>query len=230
MSSFDNSTWKSNNIMFKLFKKMDITNLSPPTNDNDHLHFSFPQRQKHNNVQPLNTNMSLHTLNDSHEDYQDYFNQSLYNINSSEDSLKLFNISVDNHLGGLSEKNHSDEKEIVIIIIFTTLILLATFGNTMVCLVVARNPKMRTPRNLFIVNLAICDLSLCLVTQPMNLVRLLRMSWPLGAMMCKVVPACSVTNFYVSTISITAIALDRFKVSLRDGWIWENFIKIRVGA
>ena len=71
---------------------------------------------------------------------------------------------------------------------------------------------MRTPRNIFIINLAISDLTLCLFTQPFNLMKVCMSTWTLGDFMCKFVPMLSGTNVFVSTISITAIALDRFQV------------------
>lgn len=102
--------------------------------------------------------------------------------------------------------------EIILITVYTVLIVFGSLGNGMVCYVVARNSHMRTPRNIFIINLAISDLTLCLFTQPLNLFRLLNTQWLLGAAMCKFVAMCQGTNVFVSTISITAIALDRFQV------------------
>ncbi|CAD5113156.1 DgyrCDS2347 [Dimorphilus gyrociliatus] len=61
-------------------------------------------------------------------------------------------------------------------------------------------------------NLAISDLSLCVITQPFNLLMIHKSSWPLGATMCKLVPMFAGTNVFVSTMSIAAIALDRFQM------------------
>lgn len=102
--------------------------------------------------------------------------------------------------------------QITLIIVFTLLILFGAAGNGLVCYVVARNPHMRTPRNIFIINLAISDLTLCLFTQPFNLMKVSMRKWLLGNFMCKFVPMSAGTNVFVSTISITAIALDRFQV------------------
>ncbi|KAK2149552.1 hypothetical protein LSH36_447g05018 [Paralvinella palmiformis] len=95
---------------------------------------------------------------------------------------------------------------------FSALILFGATGNGLVCYVVARNAQMRTPRNIFIINLAISDLTLCIFTQPFNLMHMSLHMWPLGNFMCKFVPMFAGTNVFVSTISITAIALDRFQV------------------
>ncbi len=42
---------------------------------------------------------------------------------------------------------------------------------------VVRNSAMRTARNVFIVNLAVSDLMLCLITMPLTLVEILYMTW-----------------------------------------------------
>ena len=102
--------------------------------------------------------------------------------------------------------------EAIIITVFSLMIIFGAIGNGLVCFVVFRNSHMRTPRNIFIINLAISDLILCLFTQPLNLYRLLSTQWHLGPFMCKLSAMLQGTNVFVSTISITAIALDRFQV------------------
>lgn len=108
--------------------------------------------------------------------------------------------------------NFDQSTQIMLIIAFAVLIAFGALGNGLVCFVVARNPAMRTPRNIFIINLAISDLTLCLFTQPFNLMKVSMPMWTLGNFMCKFVPMFAGTNVFVSTISITAIALDRFQV------------------
>ncbi|KAL8600504.1 hypothetical protein ACOMHN_004998 [Nucella lapillus] len=102
--------------------------------------------------------------------------------------------------------------EALLIMVFVLFITFGAMGNGLVCFVVARNPHMRTPRNIFIINLAISDLTLCVFTQPLNLYLLIKTQWELGSFMCKFVTMFQGTNLFVSTISITAIALDRFQV------------------
>ena len=96
------------------------------------------------------------------------------------------------------------------------LIVLGAVGNSLVVLAVVRKPAMRTARNVFIINLAISDLLLCLVTMPLTLMELLTQYWPLGdtPFVCRLVGTLQATSIFVSTISITAIALDRYHVSI----------------
>lgn len=74
---------------------------------------------------------------------------------------------------------------------------------------------MRTPRNMFILNLAISDLLLCTVTMPFTLMEIVTKYFPWGnyPFLCKMIGPLQATSIFVSTISITAIALDRYQVS-----------------
>lgn len=58
------------------------------------------------------------------------------------------------------------------------------------------------------------DLLLCLVTMPLTLVEILTKYWPMGRLpfLCKSIGTLQATSIFVSTISITAIALDRYQV------------------
>nr|ANO39141.1 NPYR-6 [Schmidtea mediterranea] len=102
----------------------------------------------------------------------------------------------------------------ILIAIYVTLMLFGACGSTLVIYAVVHGRSMRSPRNIFIVNLAISDLILCVLTEPFNLIRLLsgQQEWILGDSMCKLSALLQGTNIFVSTISITAIALDRFQV------------------
>ncbi|ROT61423.1 putative neuropeptide Y receptor, partial [Penaeus vannamei] len=99
-----------------------------------------------------------------------------------------------------------------LIFVYSVLIVLGATGNSLVVMAVIRKPAMRTARNVFIINLAISDLLLCLVTMPLTLMELLTQYWPLGdtPFACKLVGTLQATSIFVSTISITAIALDRY--------------------
>ncbi|XP_076363829.1 neuropeptide F receptor-like [Tachypleus tridentatus] len=99
-----------------------------------------------------------------------------------------------------------------LLVAYVVLIITGATGNGLVCMAVARKPQMRTARNVFIINLAISDLILCLFTMPFSLIEIVLKFWPLGLFTCKLVAALQATSIFVSTISITAIALDRYKV------------------
>ncbi|EFX81337.1 hypothetical protein DAPPUDRAFT_2440, partial [Daphnia pulex] len=97
---------------------------------------------------------------------------------------------------------------------YCVLIVVGTIGNSLVVYVVARQPAMRTARNVFVVNLAISDLLLCLITMPLTLMEIRSYTWPLGnaPVSCKMVGSLQAVSIFVSTLSITAIALDRYQL------------------
>ena len=65
----------------------------------------------------------------------------------------------------------------LLVTLYASMIIVGAAGNLLVILVVVRNRAMRTPRNVYIVNLAISDLMLCLITMPLSLVEILYMTW-----------------------------------------------------
>ena len=64
-----------------------------------------------------------------------------------------------------------------LVALYACMIVVGATGNLLVIFVVIRNRAMRTARNVFIVNLAISDLMLCLITMPLTLVEILYMTW-----------------------------------------------------
>ena len=70
-----------------------------------------------------------------------------------------------------------------LITLYALMILFGASGNLLVILVVIRNRAMRTARNVFIVNLAVSDLMLCLITMPLTLVEILYQTWQVSKMM-----------------------------------------------
>ena len=114
-------------------------------------------------------------------------------------------------------RNRSLENDVVhyfLIGMYCLLILVGSLGNILVITAVARNPAMRTVRNIFIINLGISDLLLCLITMPLTLAEVLSQYWPFGksAILCKLFGTLQALSIFVSSITITAIALDRHQV------------------
>lgn len=106
--------------------------------------------------------------------------------------------------------------ESVLIASYAALVSWGLVSNCLLCFVVTRQCTHKTmtnngpsPRNLYIVNLAVADLLLCIVCMPFTLLSLLKRRWTLGPVMCKLVPIIQGSNIMVSSGTITAIAFDR---------------------
>ncbi len=93
-------------------------------------------------------------------------------------------------------------------------IAIGSIGNLLLITAVARQKTLRTTRNAFVINLAVSDLLLCLVTIPLTLIEILNDHWPLGdsVVSCKAAGGFQAVSVFVSTISITAIAVDRYQL------------------
>jgi len=69
--------------------------------------------------------------------------------------------------------------------LYENVILSSLIGNVSVLFVVARNKRMHTPTNYFIVNLAISDIMVTSSCTWVHLVNSLTEGWVLGAFFCK---------------------------------------------
>lgn len=103
--------------------------------------------------------------------------------------------------------------QLVFYILYTVIFFLGIFGNILVCYIVYSNKAMQTVTNLFITNLALSDILLCLVI-PFTPLYTFIDKWIFGSLVCHLVPYAQATSVYVSTLTLTAIAIDRFFVIL----------------
>ncbi|VDP72139.1 unnamed protein product [Echinostoma caproni] len=97
-------------------------------------------------------------------------------------------------------------------IIYPSIILLSTVGNSIVILTVIRSVAMRTITNLFIANLAVSDLLMTFVSTPFTPLAFYMKGWKLPSALCHLLPMTMGTSVYVSTLTSTAIAVDRYLV------------------
>ncbi|XP_043287537.1 prolactin-releasing peptide receptor-like isoform X2 [Venturia canescens] len=97
-------------------------------------------------------------------------------------------------------------------IFYGNIFVLGVFGNMLVCYVVARNRQMQTVTNLFITNLALSDILLCFLAVPFTPLYTFLGGWVFGKTLCHLVPYAQGVSIYISTLTLTGIAVDRFLV------------------
>lgn len=100
---------------------------------------------------------------------------------------------------------------LVFILLYSLVFLLGLTGNTLVVYVVARRRKMHTVFNIFLANLAVSDILMCLLAVPFTPISVLH-SWMFGETICHIVPMALGVTVYVSTLTSTAIAVNRYIV------------------
>ncbi|XP_048514772.1 prolactin-releasing peptide receptor-like isoform X2 [Athalia rosae] len=100
----------------------------------------------------------------------------------------------------------------VFCILYGNIFVLGLCGNVLVCFVVARNRQMQTVTNLFITNLALSDVLLCILAVPFTPLYTFLGGWVFGNTLCHLVPYAQGASIYISTLTLTGIAVDRFFV------------------
>ena len=90
--------------------------------------------------------------------------------------------------------------------------LCGVFGNILVCLVITRCFRIKTPTHFYILNLAVADLGILLVNFPFAVLREQSPTyWPLGEGVCLYFYPLSEVFYGVSIWSIAAIAIERYR-------------------
>lgn len=97
-------------------------------------------------------------------------------------------------------------------VLYATVFVLGVFGNALVCYVVLRNRAMQTVTNIFITNLALSDILLCLLAVPFTPMYTFLRRWAFGETLCHIMPFAQGCSIYISTLTLTSIAIDRYFV------------------
>ncbi|XP_060534678.1 prolactin-releasing peptide receptor-like [Cylas formicarius] len=102
--------------------------------------------------------------------------------------------------------------QVLFFVIYTTIFVVGLFGNVLVCFVVFRNKAMQTVTNLFITNLALSDILLCVLAVPFTPLYTFLGKWVFGRVICHLVPYAQGASVYISTLTLMSIAIDRYFV------------------
>jgi neuropeptide F receptor len=102
--------------------------------------------------------------------------------------------------------------QFVFSVFYIIIFLLGMFGNFLVCFVVARQRTMQTVTNFFITNLAVADILLCLFCVTLTPTYTFLGRWIFGKFLCHFLAFLQCSCVYLSTLTLTSIAIDRFFV------------------
>lgn len=100
---------------------------------------------------------------------------------------------------------------IAVIVVTTALIVVTVFGNILVIMSVVQYPPLRSVPNIFIVSLAVADLTVAIGVLPLNVVYNVTGVWLFGGVVCKLWLTCDVLCCTASILNLCAIALDRYR-------------------
>ncbi|XP_043921758.1 histamine H3 receptor-like [Protopterus annectens] len=104
----------------------------------------------------------------------------------------------------------SKSTEIILAISISLMVSVTVIGNGLVILAFFLEKKIRTPSNYFLLNLAICDFFVGVVSIPVYTPYVLSGKWTLGTVLCKVWLITDSILCLTSEFSIVLISYDRF--------------------
>lgn len=125
----------------------------------------------------------------------------------------LSNVSLQNEGNPEPEAMHPDSipaYAIFQLILFTAIFMVGFFGNCIVIYGVLQQGSAKTTSSIFIANLALSDLAVLVLSLPIGLLQELA-SWPFGELACKIFFPMGDVFLAVSIMTLTAIALDRYR-------------------
>ncbi|KAM9364928.1 LOW QUALITY PROTEIN: melanopsin-A [Pholidichthys leucotaenia] len=88
-------------------------------------------------------------------------------------------------------------------------------GNFLVIYAFSRSHSLRTPANMFIINLAVTDLLMCITQSPIFFTTSMHKRWIFGEKGCELYAFCGALFGICSMITLTVIAVDRYFVITR---------------
>ncbi|XP_061770310.1 prosaposin receptor GPR37b [Nerophis ophidion] len=91
--------------------------------------------------------------------------------------------------------------------------LVGLAGNVAILCIVCQNYYMKSISNSLLANLAVWDFALILFCLPMVVFHQLTKSWLLGEFTCRVVPYMEVASLGVTTFTLCALCIDRFRAA-----------------
>ncbi|XP_030805864.1 prolactin-releasing peptide receptor-like [Camarhynchus parvulus] len=97
--------------------------------------------------------------------------------------------------------------------LYATLVVVACIGNLFLILLIALTKKLHCTTNFLIGNLAVADFIMCLACVPLTVSYAFEeRGWLFGMFMCHFVTLLQAATVFVSVLSLTAIAIDRYVV------------------
>ena len=108
----------------------------------------------------------------------------------------------------------------------TAIILLnvvSILGNTLVCISVYRNTRLRTSTNLYIVALAISDLLSAVFVMPFAAGVLISGNWPFGKAVCQVIAFFGPYVLYISPVTMGFTAVNRYVRMCKSNQQYKRF-------
>ncbi|KIH64290.1 7 transmembrane receptor [Ancylostoma duodenale] len=100
-------------------------------------------------------------------------------------------------------------------VLYIHIFILGIVGNVAVLYLTLKNRHLQSVQNIFILNLAASDVLMCLTSLPITPITNVYKTWFFASPVCKLIPLVQGASVFVSTFSLSAIALDRYNLVVR---------------
>ncbi|UXI23302.1 nucleolar and coiled-body phosphoprotein 1-like [Sarcoptes scabiei] len=144
-----------------------------------------------------------------YDDYDDNYDDSKQRKNQKQSLQSTLISSIFNDFDGHQIRN------IFVVILYGIIMVISLCGNSIVCYVIYMTPKLQTTTNILIFSLTISDILTTIFNIPFNCARFLLQNYPFPNLFCILMPTIQITSVYVSTLTMAAIGLHRYR-SIRD--------------
>ncbi|CAI5454299.1 unnamed protein product [Caenorhabditis angaria] len=105
---------------------------------------------------------------------------------------------------------------LLLFVLYVSVFIVAVSGNFLVVYVVMTNKKMQTVTNIFITNLAVSDILVNFTSLWLTPMYLYIGHWVFGGGLCHGLPLFQGTSIFISTWTLTSIAIDRYIVIVHN--------------
>uniref|UniRef100_A0A8C5LHM8 Gastrin/cholecystokinin type B receptor n=1 Tax=Jaculus jaculus TaxID=51337 RepID=A0A8C5LHM8_JACJA len=108
--------------------------------------------------------------------------------------------------------------------LYAVIFLMSVGGNVLIIVVLGLSRRLRTVTNAFLLSLAVSDLLLAVACMPFTLLPNLMGTFVFGSVICKAVSYLMGVSVSVSTLSLVAIALERYSAICRplQARVWQT--------
>lgn len=161
---------------------------------------------------PTGTVLNSISMSTDYGHVDEYLFTSTTEMSFDNSSLSINATTAESHQAMADDLLEQPIIQFVFSVFYIVIFLLGMFGNILVCFVVARQKTMRTVTNWFITNLALADILLCLFCVTLTPTYTFLGRWVFGKMLCHTMAFLQCCCVYLSTLTLTSIAIDRFFV------------------
>ncbi|XP_023340047.1 neuropeptide Y receptor type 5 [Eurytemora carolleeae] len=121
-------------------------------------------------------------------------------------------------MNGTDEEYCSGEQELIFkssvqlifVIIYSIIGFVGIFSNTFIIIIILSKQEMWNSTNVFICNMAVSDIVISLTAIPLTPLTAFTGDWYFGKIACVLLPAFQGGSVYISSLSLAAIAVDRY--------------------